>query len=91
MPSRSPIICSKELKNTGVLDCEINHEVNNSVKSSNESMSVVEVEKFKCEMMDLCQRVLDDGEATFSQEKMFKTLVKNIVFDTLNLNILPHN
>ena len=69
MPCRSPIICSKELENTGVLDCEINHEVNDSVNLSNKSKSVAEVKKFKGEIMDLCHRVLIDEDATVSQVK----------------------
>ena len=54
-------------------------------------MSVADVETFKAEIMDLCHRVLAEDNASVSQAKMVKNLVKDIVFDTLNINVLPHN
>ena len=54
-------------------------------------MSVADVETFKAEIMDLCHRVLAEDNASGFQAKMFKNLVKDIVFETLNINVLPNN
>ena len=61
------------------------------VASAHVYMNVTEVEKFQSEMMELCEKVLNDGQATNSQRRRFKSFVKDIVFDTLNLNRLPHD
>ena len=65
--------------------------VSESVSQSNNTMSVADIETFKAEIMDLCHRVLAEDNASVSQAKMFKNLVKDIVFDTLNINVLPNN
>ena len=54
-------------------------------------MSVADVETFKAEIMNLCYRVLAEDNASVSQAKMFKNLVKDIVFEPLNINVLPNN
>ena len=54
-------------------------------------MSVADVETFKAEIMDLCHRVLAEDNASGFQAKMFKNWVKDIVFESLNINVLPNN
>ena len=94
MPSRVPKRCSEELKNT--VEIEQNNEVNSSNDSTSEYMNVVEVasthpymnvneaEEFQNKMMELCDKVLNDGQATESQRRQFISFVKQIVFDTLH-------
>ena len=85
-------VISQELTTTGnLISGTVCETVSESVSQSNSTMSVADVEKFKAEIMDLCHRVLAEDNASVSQAKMFKNLVKDIVFDTLNINVLPNN
>ena len=85
-------VISQELTTTGnLISGTVCETVNESISQSNSTMSVADVEKFKAEIMDLCHRVLAEDNASVSQAKMFKNLVKDIVFDTLNINVLPNN
>ena len=75
--------------NTNVLhNCKTMSE---SVNQSKNTMSIADIETFKAEIMELCHRVLAEDNASGFQAKMFKNLVKDIVFETLNINVLPNN
>ena len=85
-------VISQELTTTGnLISGTVCETVSESVSQSNSTMSVADVKKFKAEIMDSCHRVLAEDNAFVSQAKMFKNLVKDIVFDTLNINLLPNN
>ena len=62
-----------------------------SVSQSKNTMSIADIETFKAEIMDLCRQVLAEDNASGFQAKMFKNLVKDIVFESLNINVLPNN
>ena len=92
MPSKVPVKCSEELNNT---DEQIN-DVLRANDSASEQLNVLEVASatpfmdmneatdFQNKLMDLCDKVLSDEQATESQRNQFINLVKMIVFDTLH-------
>ena len=92
MPSKVPVKCSEELNNT---DEQINDvlRANDSaseqlnvleVASANPFMDMNEAADFQNKLMDLCDKVLSDEQATETQRNQFINLVKQIVFDTLH-------
>ena len=87
-----PVKCSEELNNT---DEQINDvlSANDSaseqlnvleVASANPFMNMNEAADFQNKLMDLCDKVLSDEQATESQRRQFINLVKQIVYDTLH-------